>query len=55
MFTDRVLLGQTRNVGRHVSDGYAIAGPGVRHIAEKTEIVSTSSDHLEHGRRSVRR
>jgi len=42
-------------VGGHVSDGHATAGPGVRHIAKETKIIPVASDHLEHGRRSVRR
>jgi hypothetical protein len=54
VYADRV-LGQTRNVGGHVSDGHATAGPGVRHFAEETEVVPIASDNLEHGRRSVRR
>jgi len=47
--------GQTRNVGRHVSDGHAPSRPGVRHIAKETKIIPIASDHLEHGRCSVRR
>jgi len=37
-------------VGRHVSDGYAVARPSLGHFTEKTKIVSTTRDHLEHGR-----
>jgi len=49
------VLGQIRNVGGHVSDGHAAARAGVRHISKETKIIPIASDHLEHGRRSVRR